>query len=95
MTDGRRATWRPNNPDTNDRALITEARTRVSPNFEILGHGNIGEPSNGALITRLADALETRVNVDLRARILITVCLVEACAITALITVYMIARATP
>lgn len=36
-------------------ALIALARSRVSEDFTIVSHGEVGEPSNGALLLRLAD----------------------------------------
>lgn len=44
----------------NRRELVRLARERVYGDYSIVGRGNIGEPSNGALILRMAAALDPR-----------------------------------
>lgn len=44
--------------ETGAAELIEHARKRVDSSFKVVGHGEVGEPSNGALIVRLADLVE-------------------------------------
>ena len=39
------------------RSLIAAARDRVDTSFKVVSHGEVGQPSNGALLVRLADRL--------------------------------------
>lgn len=41
-----------------EAALVESARSRVDSQFRLVGYGDVGEPSNGALIVRLADLVE-------------------------------------
>lgn len=41
-----------------EAALVESARSRVDSQFRLVGYGDVGEPSNGALIIRLADLVE-------------------------------------
>lgn len=44
--------------ETEAAELIKHARKRVDSTFKVVGYGEVGEPSNGALLLRLADLVE-------------------------------------